>query len=157
MEEYFKPARNVIFERFVFGNCKRNETKLREKAASCEYGQLKEELIRYRLVLGGSDESVRRHLLRQKDLTLASAVEICRAAEMTDMRIQAITQDRPVETVHATDGCQPRPPPWQDRTEFKMRPQTRGTAPHADSAATLTGVGVIFAQLLEKTVGAVGP
>ncbi|XP_019747606.1 uncharacterized protein LOC109528957 [Hippocampus comes] len=112
LETYFKPARNIIFERFVFGTCKQDEgepidsfiTKLREKAASCEYGQLKEELIRDRLVLGVSDENVRRRLLRQKDLTLASAIEICRAAEMTDIRIQAITQDRSLETVHATDG-----------------------------------------------------
>lgn len=32
LEEYFKPARNVKFERYMFG---------REKAASCEYGQLR--------------------------------------------------------------------------------------------------------------------
>lgn len=91
--------------------------KLTEKAASCEYGQPKEELIRDRLVLGVSDESVRRRLLRQKDLTLASAIEICRAAEMTDIRIQAIAQDRPIDTVHATDGRRPRPPPRQERPD----------------------------------------
>lgn len=134
LEEYFKPARNVIFERFVFGNCKQDEgepidvfvTKLREKAASCEYGQLKEDLIRDRLVLGVSDESVRRRLLRQKDLTLASAIDICRAAEKTDMRIQAITQDRPLETVHTTDGRRPRPLPRQERPG-KIQNQTPNT------------------------------
>lgn len=52
LEGYFKPA-NVIFERYVFGNCKQEEgepvhafvTRLREKSASCEYGGLRDELI----------------------------------------------------------------------------------------------------------------
>ncbi len=54
LEAHFKPARNVIFERHIFGNCKQDEgepidafvTRPREKAASCEYGDLIEDLIR---------------------------------------------------------------------------------------------------------------
>lgn len=68
-------------------------------------------------MLGVSDESVRRRLLREKDLTLASAIDICRAAEMTDMRIKAITQDRSLETLHATDGHRSQVPPRQEHSE----------------------------------------
>lgn len=99
-------------------------------------------------MLGVNVESVRCRLLRQKDLTRASAIEICRAAEMTDIRIQAIAQDRPVETVQSTDGCR------LDR----IQNQTTNTW---DSGMCRfcgnTHEGVIYVQLLEKTVGAVGP
>lgn len=144
LEEYFKPARNVIFERYMFGICKQDEgepidsfvTKLREKAASCEYGQLREDLIRDRLVLGVSDESVRRRLLREKDLTLASAIDICRAAEMTDMRIKAITQDRSLETLHATDGHRPWVSP---RQEHSNRIQSKALAASENAQCKFCG------------------
>ena len=148
LEDYFKPARNVIFERYVFGNCKQDEgepidafvTKLREKAASCEYGQLREELIRDRLVLGVSDEGVHRRLLREKGLTLASAIDICRAAEMTYMRIKAITQDRSLETVHATDSRRPRFPHRQDRSDRSQhQPPPPGSGENENTSCRFCG------------------
>ncbi|CAK6977188.1 uncharacterized protein LOC117548545 [Scomber scombrus] len=65
--QYFKPSKNVIFERYVFGNLKQEEgesvdafvTRLREKVATCEYGAIRDELIRDRLVLGITDEGAR--------------------------------------------------------------------------------------------------
>ena len=49
--QYFTPSKNVIFERYVFGNLKQEDgesvdafvTRLREKAATCEYGALRED------------------------------------------------------------------------------------------------------------------
>lgn len=78
LEAYFKPAKNVIYERYVFGCCKQEDgesidsfvTRLREKAASCEYGTLRDELIRDKIVLGIANESTRRRLLREKNLML---------------------------------------------------------------------------------------
>ena len=66
--EYFKPAKNVIYERYKFGCCKQETdepmdsflTRLRERAASCEYCGLKDEMIRDRLVLGVASENTRR-------------------------------------------------------------------------------------------------
>ncbi|XP_034058782.1 uncharacterized protein K02A2.6-like [Gymnodraco acuticeps] len=96
--DYFKAAKNVIYERYTFGCCKQGPdepidsfiTKLREKASSCEYRDLKDELIRDRLVLGIASESTRRRLLRERDLTLPTAVEICRLAELTESRMRLI-------------------------------------------------------------------
>lgn len=53
LEAYFKPARNVIYERYVFSCCKQEEgesidnfvTRLREKATTCDYGGLKDEFV----------------------------------------------------------------------------------------------------------------
>lgn len=103
LEEYFKPAKNVIYERYVFGCCKQEDgesidnflTRLREKAATCDYGALRDELIRDKVVLGITNEATRRQLLREKGLTLTTAIEICRAAELTDMTLRSMEQERP--------------------------------------------------------------
>lgn len=95
---YFKPAKNVIYERYMFGCCKQevNEpidsflTKLRERASTCDYKELKDEMIRDRLVLGITNENTRRRLLRERELTLSQSVEICRLAEVTEQRVKTI-------------------------------------------------------------------
>lgn len=114
LEDYFTPTKNVIFERYVFGNLRQEEgetidtfvTRLREKAATCEYGTLRDQLIRDRLVLGITDEGARRRLLREKDLTLAMAVEICRAAEIMDSKLKTMALDtsRPGESLNVAEG-----------------------------------------------------
>ncbi|KAJ8353117.1 hypothetical protein SKAU_G00206840 [Synaphobranchus kaupii] len=98
LEDYFKPTKNVIYERYVFGCCKQETdepidgfiTRLRERAATCEYRGLRDEMLRDRLVLGISSEGTRRRLLRERDLTLPVAVEICRLAEVTEKRLRTI-------------------------------------------------------------------
>ena len=60
LENYFKPGRNLVYERYVFNTCVQQSeetiqsyvTRLRKLAATCEYGALTDELIRDRLVIG---------------------------------------------------------------------------------------------------------
>uniref|UniRef100_A0AAV2K178 Ig-like domain-containing protein n=1 Tax=Knipowitschia caucasica TaxID=637954 RepID=A0AAV2K178_KNICA len=113
LERYFKPAKNIIYERYLFGCCKQEDgesidafvTRLREKASTCEYGQLKDEMIRDKIVLGIASESSRRRLLREKELNLVTAIEMCRAAEQTDLRMRVMetagTHVMHTETVHS--------------------------------------------------------
>lgn len=51
-----------------------------KKAATCDYGALRDELIRDKIVLGITDEGTRRRLLGEPDLTLVLAVETCSRA-----------------------------------------------------------------------------
>ncbi|KAJ8405582.1 hypothetical protein AAFF_G00315620 [Aldrovandia affinis] len=125
LEKYFKPAKNTIYERYVFGSCKQEEgesidnfvTRLRERAATCEYGQLKDEMIRDKIVLGVANESIRRRLLREKGLTLITAIEMCRAAEQTDIRMRAMdmstTSPPHTEAVHAVAKQHSRQNQWK--------------------------------------------
>lgn len=113
VEGYFKPVKNIIYERYLFGCCKQVKsksidafvTKLREKASTCDYGQLKGEMIHDKIVLGIANESTRHRLLREKDLSLVAAIEMCRAAEQTDIRMRVMettrTQITHAETVHS--------------------------------------------------------
>ncbi|KAJ8403559.1 hypothetical protein AAFF_G00348850 [Aldrovandia affinis] len=125
LEKYFKPAKNTIYERYVFGSCKQEEgesidnfvTRLRERAATCDYGQLKDEVIRDKIVLGVANESIRRRLLREKGLTLITAIEMCRAAEQTDIRMRAMdmstTSPPHTEAVHAVAKQHSRQNQWK--------------------------------------------
>ena len=74
LRKYFVPQRNVLYERFVFNSAtqKPSETvdeyvvRLRQLANSCEFGDLKDSLIRDRIVIGTSDENGRERLLRER-------------------------------------------------------------------------------------------
>ena len=78
LENYFKPSRNVVYERYVFNTCvQQNEesvqsyvTRLIKLAASCEYGELTDEFIRDRLVIGLKNRGDKGRLLREKKLDL---------------------------------------------------------------------------------------
>ena len=167
--KYFSPTKNVIFERYVFGNLKQEEgetidafvTRMREKAASCEYGGLRDELIRDRLVLGITDERARRRLLREKDLTLPSAVEICRAAEVMDSKLKALALDnsKPGESLNVADSQRPgrqfsgkqQEPTGRSKPAQSML-RACGAQASANTVAHKTGVGEINAQHLGNLV-----
>ena len=116
LEEYFKPKRNVIYERYIFRTTQQepNETiseyvtKLRRLAASCDFGTLKEDMIRDRIVIGTSDEEVRSRLLRNPSLNLNTCIEMCRSSELARMQLQKIAPVRrhPMaeENVHWTSN-----------------------------------------------------
>ena len=90
-EAYCIPRKNITWERHVFNT--RNQQPgesidqyvidLRNKAKTCEFGALLESLIKDRLVCGVIGDKTRSRLLKQTNLTLAGALDICRADETT--------------------------------------------------------------------------
>lgn len=111
---YFTPVKNGIFERYVFGRLKQEDgelidsfvTRLREKAAACEFGTMKDELIRDKLVLGITDEGARHCMLRERDLKLDEAIRICRASEVMDssLKTMSLGSSGPGDSINATQG-----------------------------------------------------
>ena len=90
LESYFKPSRNLVYERYVFNTCVQQSeesvqsyvTRLRKLAASCEYGALTDELIRDRLVIG---------LKNQGDkVDLKKAIQMCASSEIASQQIKTI-------------------------------------------------------------------
>lgn len=113
LETHFKPKRNVVYERYVFNMCSQNaeETvdefvnRIRKLASSCQFGTLTEELIRDKLVLGISDQSTKLRLLKEEDLTLNKAVNICRSSEIAHIQLKSMkVPSKEVEEVHAVHG-----------------------------------------------------
>ena len=56
-------------------------TDLRNKASRCEFAELKDGLIRDRIVCGVNNDTVRARLLRESELCLETCINICRAPE----------------------------------------------------------------------------
>lgn len=88
-ERYFIPRRNVIYERARFNLRSQMEhesveefiTEVHRLAGTCDFGSLKEELIRDRLVVGLRDKKLSERLQLDSDLTLEKAVSMARNSE----------------------------------------------------------------------------
>ena len=66
-------------------------TELRIFSKSCEFGDLKDSLIKDRLVCGIKQDTVRSRVPRETDLTFKEAIiGICRVAETSTQQIKAI-------------------------------------------------------------------
>ena len=72
----------------------RHECRLRELSRSCKYNEMAdsvEEMVRDRLVLGTKDNSVRARMLRESNLNLTNAIDMCRTSECTSQQWQKLT------------------------------------------------------------------
>lgn len=80
-DNFFKVRRNIIYERARFNHrcqqpgesAEQYITALYNLVDSCEYGRLKEELLRDRIVVGIADEALSERLQLIADLTLEDA------------------------------------------------------------------------------------
>ena len=67
---------------------------LRTLASTCEFENLKDGLIRDRVICGIRNQALKvlkERLLREASLTLKSAVDICRAAEVSREQVKSLT------------------------------------------------------------------
>ena len=89
-EQYCTPRKNLIVERhrFLTRNQEQSEaidqyvTEFKTLVTSCEWGDIKDDLICSRIV-SGIVSRVRERLLREPDLKLPRAIEICQANELS--------------------------------------------------------------------------
>ena len=107
LHDYFVPQRNVLYERFIFNTTKQKpgETidpfsmRLRQLAVSCEFGQIEDELIRDRIVIGTTDAGSRERLLRERPVPdVNRVIENLRAAEISRAHRDAMNSETPKET-----------------------------------------------------------
>lgn len=77
-------------------------TDLKNKAKDCEFGELHDSLVCDRIVCGITNVQVRGRLLREADLTLGKAIDICRASEITSSQVKALTEEVEVNRIRAT-------------------------------------------------------
>ncbi|XP_064622558.1 uncharacterized protein LOC135484804 [Lineus longissimus] len=89
LESYFLPKRNVIFERAKFNQRRQSETEsvdqfitdLFSLAEHCQFGNLKDELIRDRIVVGIKDTKLAEKMQLNSNLTLTKAMTMVRQCE----------------------------------------------------------------------------
>ena len=86
LDDFFKVRRNVIFERARFNQHSQLDGEtidqyiavLHNLAENCDYGMLKSELIRDRIVVGIRDSALSQRLQLDPDLTLEKAMRVAR-------------------------------------------------------------------------------
>ena len=76
-------------------------TDLRLKVKTCEYGTMADEMIKERIVVGVQSDIVRGRLLREKDLNLLKAIDICKAAEASTQQLEKLADEKKVEILQA--------------------------------------------------------
>ena len=108
LRAYCEPRKNVVFERHRFWSRDQLEhetigqwtTELRTRAANCEF-QESDNMIRDKIVFGVRDRPVQEKLLREYDLTLEKALDICRASETSKEQYHAMSSQHQQDiTVH---------------------------------------------------------
>ena len=110
--EICNPQCNVILERHKFNtrNQKQGEkvqsyiADLRNKASTCQFGELKDDLIRDRLVCGISNENVRKLMLRETKLTLIKAIDICQIHELSEQHNSELCSPSDIHDINYRRG-----------------------------------------------------
>ena len=69
---------------------------------NCHFGTLRESLIRDQIVIGTNDPTVQGRLLREAELDLPKAIQICKAAETASKQLKLLqsTSDKHVDFVN---------------------------------------------------------
>ena len=128
-EAYCYPRKNVTWERHVFNT--RNQqigetidqyvTDLKTKAKTCEFGTLTDSLIRDRIVCGIINDQTRGRLLREPELTLQKALDICRTNEITTVQMKSLASAAmPITDKMEVNAVEKdRPKPQGDRRKFQ--------------------------------------
>ena len=90
LETYCVPRKNTTYELYVFRMTIQEDrsfdifvTDPRRRAEYCDFGAIKDSLIRDQIVVGINDPKLRERLLRDTDLTLEKAVKLCRITEQS--------------------------------------------------------------------------
>ena len=103
--DYCEPRKNIVYERYKFWSRNQQDsesvdqwaTDLKRKASHCEFGSQSNDMIRDKVVFGIQNQGVKERLLREADLTLEKALDICRTSETTKQQISAMQTTKPAE------------------------------------------------------------
>ena len=106
-EKYCEPRKNLTYTRHLFFTRSQGPTEtidmyvtdLKAKAKDCEFGPLTDSLVRDRIVGGIRSDSVRARLLRESDIPLRKAVDLCRACEASETQLKSL-QEKFEDQVH---------------------------------------------------------
>lgn len=97
-EEFCKPKKNTIYERFMFYQRKQKANEpfdaflmdLKKLSRNCEFADKEKEMIRDQIVMGVQDKKLQLRLLEKNDLTYDTAVEKGRQSETTREQVDTM-------------------------------------------------------------------
>lgn len=154
-EEYFVPSQNVTFERYNFFSHDQKQgvsfdhylAELNTLSKTRESENLKDSLVKDRIVCGILDNGLKERLLCEQDLTLDKEVNMCLAAETT--RVQAKELCRDETSVHAIKRVEHHTQRLTKQKQAKERNQTL----HVENVDSSTSQKIALHMANHVTVG----
>ena len=106
--QYCNPYKNVTWERHKFNSCNQKPgetidqyvTDLKTKAQTCGFAELMDGLIRNRIVCGIICDKICARLLKEGELMLQKALDICRANEATSTKLKTLSSSATSKATH---------------------------------------------------------
>jgi len=125
---------NVTYERYVFNRRTQDSNErfdvflgdIRRLARSCDFAAVEESMIRDRIVVGIHDDATRHKLLQVRDLSLAKAIDICKASEAAKKQMKAMSADDQVQALNPVKRS-------TVRARARKMSRGRGTRDHSNS------------------------
>ena len=155
-DSFFQVRKNVIFERARFNRiCQKQDesveqfiTCLYQLSENCAYGDLRDEMIRDRIVVGIRDEAMSQKLQLDADLTLESAKKMVRQREaVREQQVQLKSgfqgEGLPVEAI-GNRGAGVRPQKFNKKTKPSNKTtETQGVVTYIPAVLTpATGIKI---------------
>jgi hypothetical protein len=115
-DAYFIPRMNITMQRHKFFTRVQGPsesfddflTDLRNKSASCDFKDMRDELIRDFILIGLNNITLKERLLRTEDLTLQKATTICKAAELSLKQVTELTTSDTSAVLHVSTKTKTR-------------------------------------------------
>ena len=106
-DTHCNPKKNETVERFKFFSRSQNPGESQEKfitdlkllATTCNFGDLKDSLVRDRIICGIQDRQLREELLKIPDLDLQRCLSVCRATELSKTRTKTLEESEAVNSL----------------------------------------------------------
>ena len=154
-ERHCEPQKNVVFERYQFWSRNQHDgehvdtwlTELRKISRRCEFAE-EDAMLRDKLVFGVRNVNMKERLLREPKLTLARALELCRAAEASKEQVRAMTatgtsvnssSETHVDAIRKQHGFGKRPTERIKSCRYCGRSHDRGKCPAYGKICRLCG------------------
>lgn len=104
---YFTPRTNITYERYMFNRLHQEEnesfdsfiTKLKTQIKKCNFGEISDSLLVDKIIIGITNEDLRKKLLTEENLTLERAVNACKVNEQASLQLNNMTSNKTVESV----------------------------------------------------------
>ena len=153
-DEYCEPRKNITMERYKFNTpVQRSDetpdeyvTELKLRAKNCEFGALESELIQDRVVYGITSERVKERLLREQDLTLDKALELCRINEQSKEQMKVLHEAQGVNAIR-----QQNTKTKTDRGKFDANRRRDFKRDKAKNEITFGGVENVATRIHQET------
>ena len=128
-DEYFGVRKNLVFERATFNQARQLSdetaehfiTRLHRLSDNCEFGELKADMIRDRLVIGIRDLQLSERLQLEPDLTLQRAEKLIRQRQAVKEQQVILKQPANLAIPQQIDRVT-RPKPPASRKQYQRRP-----------------------------------